>query len=494
MIFRPDRAFGPLLAAALALAGCAEAEPESGPTPIAGSAPFVALVEEAQVAADAGELAEAGRLLDEARALEPDNPALWTAIARLRFRGGEQIAALDAAERALESDPAYGPALLMRAQLVRDAHGLSAARRWYDAALAAEPGNAELALDRAATLGESGDYSAMLDALETIAEGTEQEPRAHLLRAVLAARAGENVLARSLLARSGLAQEGLPAAVLLDALIDLAQGNSDSAAVTLDNLARRQPGNVRIADLHARALWLGRRDRELVDIHEARARRKDASSYLLVTVGRALERLGQRAEAAPFLERGLAGPNGEITSLAGNDSLPGPTARVRGLIEAGGAAAARAEADALRARFAASSDIAALAGDVALAAGDAEEALALYRDAARVRRPWPLAKKAIAAYRLLGDEEAADTLLARHVAGEPNNAEALAMLARRSVAREDWLRAKLLLDRAIALGAGSDPALLRMRAESARALGENGEAERLAARAQALAPRGFVPD
>ncbi|MEQ8412102.1 MAG: hypothetical protein RIB52_11145 [Erythrobacter sp.] len=494
MISRPERAVGAaLIAALLVLASCGEAPADKAAQKPVGSEPFIALLEQARGEMASGELAEAGRLLDEARTVETDNPALWVAIARLRFRGGEQVAAVEAANRALQFGPAHGPALLMRAQLVRDAHGAAAARDWFEAALAADPANAAIRVEHAATLGESGDYRAMLVALDRVGETSPEARRAHLLRAVLAARAGEHVLARSLLARSELAEEGVPAALLLDALIDLSQGNHDSAAVTLGDLARRQPGNVRVAELHARALWLGQRNRELVDLYAPNARRADASAYLAMLVGRSLERLGQRDEAAPFLERAHTGPSGELALLAGNENLPEPTARLRARLASGDRRAAMREAETLRGRYETSSDIAALAGDVALAAGDAEGALALYRVAVSVRRPWPLAKKAIRAYRALGDEAAADRLLARHVAGEPNNAEALAMLAARSAQREDWLRVKLLIDRAIALGSGSDPALLRLRADAAEAVGEPDRAARFAARADALAPAGFVP-
>lgn len=500
MISRPDRAWGAALHAwaltlglALVLAGCADGPRGAETTRPAGSGPVVSLLEQARGAMGAGELAEAGRLLDEALAIEADNPAVWVAIARLRFRGGEQIAAVAAADRALELGPAHGPALLMLAQLVRDAHGPAAARQWFEAALAADSADARIRTEYAATVGASGDYRAMLDALGQIGETEPQADRAHFLRAVLAARAGESVLARSLLARSGLSEKGVPAAVLLDALIHLAQGNHDSAAVALGELARRQSGNVRVAELHARALWLGRRDRKLVDLYAARARQAGASPYLSMLVGRSLERLGQRGEAAPFLDRAMAGPTGEPAVLAERESLPEPTRRLRSLLETGDRRAALREARALSARLATSSDISALAGDVMLGAGDAESALELYRDAVAVRRSWPLAKKAIHAFRLLDDHAAADRLLARHVAGEPNNAEALAMLAARSAEAQDWLRVKLLLDRVIALGGGNDPALLRLRGEAAQALGEAQEADRFAVLARTLAPQGFVP-
>jgi tetratricopeptide (TPR) repeat protein len=150
-------------------------------------------------------------------------------------------------------------------------------------------------------------------------------------------------------------------------------------------------------------------------------------------------------------------------------------------------------AEALRQEFPASSDIRALGGDVALAAGEAQDALTLYREASRVRRPWPLTRKAVQAYRMLGDDAAAYALLARHAASEPNNADALMSLARESAARSDWLRTALLLDRAIALGAGNDPALLRLRAEAAAKLDRMDEARRFSARAKTLDPPPFVP-
>jgi tetratricopeptide (TPR) repeat protein len=477
-----------LLGSALALAGCGQAPPEDAQLRSLGSEPFAALIVEARSEMALGDLAEAGRLLDEARALEPENPALWVAIARLRFRGGEHLPALDAAEYALELDPDYAPALLMRAQLVRDAHGFVDALAWYDAAAEAGPNDPDILVDRAATLGEAGEYRAMLDAIRELDRVAPADNRGHFLRAVLAARAGEPVLARTFLQRSELSAAGVPSAMLLDALIDLAQGNEDSAASTLEQLHERQPGNVRVAELHARALWLGGRDRQLLDAYGESARAPDASPYLAMLAGRALERSGDRAAAAPLLERAVKSPSTEFATLSGNSDLPEPTARMRALLANGETAAALNYAAQLIEMLPGSSDIRGLAGDAALAAGRAEQALAAYRDAALVRRPWPLTRKAIAAYRQLGDEDAADVLLARHARGEPNNAEALLMLARRAAQRGDWSQAATILDRVIALGEGSDPGFLRLRANVARELGQDSVAQGFEEQARVLVP------
>ena len=167
----PERPhFGIALSAALAFAGCSdEGVGRDGPT-LVGSTEFVRLVEDARFEANEGNLAAAGRILDQAREIEPENPGLWVDIARLRFRGGEHLIALEAADYALELGPDYAPALLVRAQLVRDAHGLADALAWFEAAVQADPGNPEVLADYAATLGDLGRYKDMLAVVRELAD------------------------------------------------------------------------------------------------------------------------------------------------------------------------------------------------------------------------------------------------------------------------------------------------------------------------------------
>ncbi|MDY7098650.1 MAG: tetratricopeptide repeat protein, partial [Pseudomonadota bacterium] len=161
-------------ACAAALSGCSlfGGESESGATgsALSGSDEFLALVKEAREAAEDGDLPDAGRLLDQARELDPENPGLWVDIARLRFRGGEHQQALDAAEYALELGPEYAPALLLRAQMVRDAHGLSDALIWFEAAAEADPNNPVILAEYAATLGDAGYNAQMLAVARALAD------------------------------------------------------------------------------------------------------------------------------------------------------------------------------------------------------------------------------------------------------------------------------------------------------------------------------------
>ncbi|MEE4317283.1 MAG: tetratricopeptide repeat protein [Erythrobacter sp.] len=435
-----------------------------------------------------GELAEAGRLLDEARAIGPEDPGLWVAIARLRFRGGEHLTALEAADRALALGPDHAPALLMRALMVRDAHGFVDALPWFEAALAADRTNADAWAEYAATLGDGGRYREMLEAAHELAKVAPDDPRLFYLQAVLAQRGGKPVLARSLLQRSGMTAGGVPAAQLLDALINLDQGNFDSAAAQLEALAARQPANARVRTLLARALFLGGREAELVDQFATDAERPEASPYLVMLVARAYERLGDRGAAAPLLERAFAEASRVPSALARRSGLPQPTAELRTLATAGNWNGARSAARDYRSRFPASADLAQLEGDAALGAGDGQAALAAYAAAARLRRPWPLTRKVLFASRRIGEGLAADTLLARHVAGEPDNIAALFDLARLMGTGADWQRSAMLLDHAIALGGGHDPALLALRAKAAEGLGNDAEAKRFAGLAGELRP------
>ena len=481
----------PLLAAGL-LAGCSADNGESNASDLTGSEVFLELMEDARVAVRAGNLAQAGRFYDEARALEPENPGLWVDIARLRFRGGEHLTAIEAADYALELDPRYAPALLLRAQLVRDSNGLAESLPWFEAAVAADPANAEVLGDYAASLGDLGRYRDMLAVVRDLAEVAPGYGQVHYLQAVLAARANDPVLAGTLLTRSGMSANGVPAAMMLDAIINLQQGNYDTAAEILLTLSERQPANMRVSELLARSWWLGGRDREIVERFVDRAERPGASPYLVMVVGRSFERLGDRSRAIPFIERARETDNARRINLDNFGPLPEATARMRGLLKAGNTAQAKSLSSGLIQRFPQSGDIRALAGDAALGQGDIAGALELYEVAARVRRSWPVTRKLIEAYREEGDALAAEVLLARYIAGDPMNIEALFLMAEFSASREDWLRVEVLLDTAIALGAGNDLDVLALRADAARGLGDEEAAQRFDAMLQALKPSDFI--
>lgn len=415
-----------------------------------------------------GDLPAAGRSFDQALAAGSGEPALWVDIGRLRWRGGEQAQAVEAAEHALQKGPESPAALLFRAQLMRDSHGNRATLPLIKRGLAAAPNDPDLLAERAATLGELGHATQMLAAARALSKVVPGDPRALYFQAVVAARAGRNDLARSLLQRSENIDRAVPAAMLLLALIDMDNANYASAAQGLDVLARRQPGNRRVQLLLARALSLGGNHRELV----ARFSDQATTPYLAMLVGRAHEALGERDRAAPYLDAAFAG--GDLRLVPLHEAMPAPVASsgatdklaevvalVRGSIARGHAAAARREAGRYLARNPGSADAAALAGDAALAAGDADAAVRFYRRAAAIKRPWPLVKRMAAALDRAGQPGAATALVADHLAGEPANVDAAAILARRLLDSGEELRAARLLEYARSRGR-NDPALERL--------------------------------
>ncbi|WP_169829115.1 tetratricopeptide repeat protein [Tsuneonella mangrovi] len=426
-----------------------------------------------------GKLGQAEKAYATALQFEPDSADLWVDIGRMRYRSGAQFGAVEASKKAITLGPENPSALLFRAQLVRDSQGMAAALPLFELGLKHSPNNAPLLAGYAATLGELGRAKEMLAALRKLANTNPGNPRLLYLQAVLAARAGDYDLARGLLQRSGDLERQMPAAILLLGIIDLENGNYASAAQGFDRLARLQPENARVQRLLARALKLGGSDRELIARFAGRA----DTPYIAMLVGRAYEAIGDREKAAGFLNRAqrpfamtvrdlAPATDLDVAELYGDASGPSTVSLVRGLVAAGNPTQAKARADAFLARYPQSSDAMALDGDASLAMGRPDLATQIYNRAAAVRRPWPLAKRMIYALIEQGREVDAANLLARFVKGEPNNAEACALLARWAYLQGDYTRATMLLDHASLYGAANDPTLVSLRAAIARKAGE----------------------
>ena len=260
-----------------------------------------------------GDRAAAAVELGRAARLAPNDANVWTDIARLRLSGGDVGGALDAADRALALSAANADALVLSGTLVRQRYGFAAALPWFDRALAIEPGHLAALLERAATLGELGRARDMLAATRAVLAAAPNNPQALYMQAVLAARARDWVTARSLLYRIGDRLGDLPGARLLHASIELAQGNAEQAITQLKLLVAAQPDNVKARRLYGRALWQSGDDRGAVLILTPIADRPDADSYVLTVIGRANERLGDRARAAGYLDPASEASNAAAT-------------------------------------------------------------------------------------------------------------------------------------------------------------------------------------
>ncbi|MDG5748496.1 tetratricopeptide repeat protein [Qipengyuania sp. XHP0207] len=439
-------------------------------------------------------LEASGRAYDRALRLDPQDPELWVDIGRLRFEGGEQAQAIDAAERALALAPQNASALQFRGQLLRDAEGLVPSLNWFAAAVDQHPANRELRLDYAATLADAGQAREALAVLRAGGDSVLLSSQGLFVQAVIAARGGRFPLARALLQRSQFDQEGRPAAIMLSAIVDMQNGNFDSAAQQLDRLTRRQPDNVRAVELLALALSRSGSDKELVRRFAARAAGPSGSPHLRVLVGRAYEAMGDRAAAARFLDLAAMAPQrlAPLPTEAPLETLVprgGSGGQTRDYVRAALAGRTRGQAissarDFVR-NYPGSGDGYAILGDAELAAGDRAAARRAYSRAANIRQPWPLA------LRLAGSQatpEDAAALLERFVRSNPLNGHAAALLADAYAAQGKWSVAAQLLDHAILHGQARVPWVLSARALVAAQLGQPDEAIDFAIEAHDLQP------
>ena len=250
-----------------------------------------------------GEYGAAADAFNRAIARGVESSGLWVDIARMRYRSGEQHIVGEAINRALMLDPHNPDALSLQAQLVRDLRGMVASLPWFERAVEIAPEDVGLLGDYAATLGEVGHYKDMLQVVRHMYKLEPTNPRIYFLQSVLAARAGQDNLARRLLWRAGDDSATTPAGLVLSGVLEFRTGHAALAVERFDQLVRMQPDNPAAAELLARALMAAGDLSETVARLEPLARRDDASPYVLTLLARAYEQLGRRAQAGPLLDR-----------------------------------------------------------------------------------------------------------------------------------------------------------------------------------------------
>ncbi|WP_186402993.1 tetratricopeptide repeat protein [Sphingopyxis sp. P1IMeth2] len=386
----------PLLARAYAMQGDgrrAFEELDGGPIApeMMGEAAWVA----GNVHLDNGDLASARDAYDRAVRELPRDSMLWVDVARFRNANADIKGARDAADYAIELDGTNSAALALKANLVRTEEGLRASLRWYDAALAADPDNAGALIDQAATLGDIGRYRDMLVALRHAATLIPGDPRIYYLQAVLAARADDYQLARSLLQRTRGQMDDEPGFMLLSAIVELQLGGEAVGASWAERLLAEQPDNFTARRVLAAANWADGDDDGAMAALQPIVDRGDADSWSLLLAARVAAEEGRGGVSADYqaraasLARGEAGPfavdnDYGLVAMAA-DAAPLDPAKAIPAIAADMASGqyARAIARATRLRDAnrGVADAHILLGDAALAGERYDLAIAAYRAA-----------------------------------------------------------------------------------------------------------------
>ena len=400
-----------------------------------------------------GNLAAAGDAYNQVIALTPRDPALWVDVGRLRYAGGEHSLALEAADHALALDPQHVRALEFKGQFIRDQFGLVAALPWFEAALARDPGDLAVLGEYAATLGDLGLASRMLAVTRDMLQREGGNARALFLQAQLAARAGDMSLARSLLNKTGDRLKGVPAAMLLDGVIELSAGNNLLAIEAFERLVVRQPANAEAQALLARAYYAAGNYRTLVERFAPLAARSDAGPQIITLVARAHEALGQRDLAVPLLERAARAGDRPFSAVPEN-------APIGALVAVARLGEAEVQAEELRRANPGSAAVQAQAGDVQLALGQAAAALERYRLAARIRMPESLLARMAGALAMAGQADQAGMLVEGFLAQNPSSRLGARLVAGQAAAQGDWPRARLLLGFLRQVGGSGDVRLL----------------------------------
>ena len=390
-----------------------------------------------------GRLPQAGQAFDQSYRIDPGKASLWTDIGRLRFIGGEHAQAIEAAERAVKLDPKDPRALELRGLLIREQFGLQSALPWFEAGLRVAPNDTGLLAEYAATLGDLGQYRAMLIVCRKLVKVDPGNVRALYLQAVLAARAGQTTLARKILLQAGTPLRDMPAAVMLNGILEFRAGNANLAVEHFDRLVRMQPDNLQARMMLVRALRTQRLDAQAVQAAGVWAELELAPPYLLQLAGQAYQGLGKKAEAANLFARAAEDgqrpseflPTGQplgvwaigyrdAPNLAGN-AVP----YIRGLIEAGENAQAIAVADRLKLANPGAAEAWLLAGDARLIANDALGALDQYGRAALIRFNLPTLLRIDHALRLTDRDAEANAVAARYLRQNPGSPQALKLLS-----------------------------------------------------------------
>jgi tetratricopeptide (TPR) repeat protein len=406
----------------------------------------------ARALAAQGKVAEAQALLGELLDGNPGNSSAWSDLARIRYSAGDIAGASGNAQKAVELDPNNLEALTLRGELVREQYGLNAALPWFEAALQRDAYYHPALIEYAATLGDLGRYTDMLGATRRALAARPASPQAFYLQAVLAARAENYDLARSMMERTGGRIDDLPGALLLNGTLAYQAGAYEQAIGAWRELVGRQPMNITARRLLGTALLRSGDAKGALDVLRPVAMRGDADSYTLGLVGRAFEATGERDWAAKFLDRSAWPVRAGATPFGSDDSLAvlagaadkDPTnpvlavSVIRGLIDAGQGDTALARARALEAATPGAPAAHLLVGDTLMTMGRYSEAADAYRRAADIKFDEPTMLRTVDALDQAGRRPEATSVLALFLNQHPESVPALRLAAHWQIASGDW--------------------------------------------------------
>ncbi len=428
---------------------------------------------EAAALAATGEMDAAARGYDAAVAANPNSSMLWTDIARFRLKQGNVGGAGTSAARAVELDPSNVEALILSGQLVRGQYGLIASIMWFDRALDVDPNNLVALGELAATQGDAGRYGDMLRLTRRMLAIDPVNARALYLQAVMAARARQYEVSRTLVYKIGDRMNGVAGMQLLKGILALEAGTWEQAKLALEPLQWNQRSNLVARRLYSIALLKAGETKEAFFRLAPLGDRADADSYTLLTLAAMQEGIGNwrgagdlrdraatsgRVTAPPFDLYGVFRP--DMAASGRDDNADVAIPRIASLIASGDAGSALPLAQDVAQRNPGAAGAQMLLGDVLEATGNIAAAANAYRRAANVEFSENIALRLYSALQRSGQAAAALNVLDTFLAQNPQNLPATLLAANAQLQAGQWNTAIATID-SVRLRIGNrDPVLL----------------------------------
>lgn len=187
--------------------------------------------------------AEARELAEALAGMHPQDPRVQNALGLARIGSGQPQSAQDSFRAALAADPGHADAALNLGRLLLNDGDLNGARKLFDDVLARVPGNPEATLALAELDGLAGDRPGQLVRLEAalITAPTHLATRVALARALLVN--AEPARALTLTQSAPVTQQRAPELLIVQGEAEIALGKVDDAVSTYQALAAALPSS-----------------------------------------------------------------------------------------------------------------------------------------------------------------------------------------------------------------------------------------------------------
>jgi len=461
---------------------------------------------EAQALQALGENQKSAFAYERALALAPEDARLWADIARFHIATSDIAKALAATDRAVALAPDNVDVLTLRALMAREQYGPQASMQWFEAVLEKDDAYVPALVEYAATLADMGKAGRALSLSRRALGLAPVNPRAYFIQSVLAARAGDYGLARSLLVYTKGRLDGQAATRLLRGVLHMQAGNATLAVGELEPLLEAQPLNIGARLLLARAQYDDGQYEDAERILFPLVERGDAGSYALHLAARIHEAMDNRFVAAEFAQRaarmeidpsrvyrGAGRPEAVVAEANAHPGRAGPNVRyIRALLEAGQVQGAVARAGKLVEANPGAPSALLMLGDCLMAAGRHADAAQIYERAGNMWFREDVVYRIVDAWKRAGNTAKATRALDLFVAQNPMNIDGQRIAAAYYLAAGDTDRAMTLLQLLRERLGNEDALLMTNIARAWIAMGDADRALPYAAHAYRLKPMSAV--